>query len=129
MAMKTLRGNAVSIAWAFVVWGCDPAADVHGRVVDSSNRPVAGAQVSVTCPTRRHGTVTTTDGDGRFSMPHLLGCLNGDCAVVVTSPGRPGFEFLVRDHCTKTLTACGGAKRGRCSVVELEAIVPAETAR
>ena len=68
----------------------NPTFMMRGLVWDTTNLPIAGAQVQVVAPTR--GTIAATDGDGQFVLPWPF---TGTVTVRVSKDGFHARERLV----------------------------------
>ena len=79
---------------------CCPG-DMHGRITDSTGRPIAGAEVSIhDCP-EPHDSMwkgedlrATSKADGTYQIPHTPW---GPCIVSVSAKG---FSTVVLEHQT-----------------------------
>jgi hypothetical protein len=85
---------AALMALPQVINAQETRAKLTGRVVDSNQAAVAGADVTVTDAARGTKVNLKTNGDGLFQAPYLL---SGTYQVVVEVPG---FKKLIQDNVT-----------------------------
>lgn len=111
--MGRLVARMLGVAWLVCVAGCSgglstsssgtsgtvsgadnaPGSGIFGRLVDSSNQPVSGAQVSVRLADGSLlGTAATTDSDGNFQLPLAVSALPAGAVLHVSPPARPELE-------------------------------------
>jgi hypothetical protein len=82
--------------------GCDPVYSVHGTVLDAAGTAVAGANVTLMCPSgRTESSVTTASGE--FAFGGVGGSFEAPkCSLRVEKPGFIARTVRTTDACYRS---------------------------
>jgi hypothetical protein len=99
--MKPTRASLalLTLPTLLAVVACDPTFSVSGTVVDASGAPVAGATVTMACPSGRTETVTTSAG-GEYAFGGVGGSFEAPkCSLRIEKPGFTARTVRTTDAC------------------------------
>ena len=98
--MKPARAAFALLALALpVVVACDPTYSVSGTVVDASGAAVAGATVTMACPSGRTEAATSSAG-GEFAFGGVGGSFEAPkCSLRIEKPGFTARTVRTTDAC------------------------------
>lgn len=91
--------------WSLVLLvgaGCDPAYSVRGTVLDAGGTAVAGANVTLSCPSGRTESAVTT-ASGEFTFGGVGGSFEAPrCSLRIEKPGFTTQTVRTTDACYRS---------------------------